>query len=876
MSVVGMALRHEAGERDSYVRVACEGDPELYQEVSEILAMEERMRGFLLDPILPLDTLKEFPHPFQPGQLIAQRFEILREIGEGGMGVVYEAFDRKRRIRIAIKSAKPGFQRFLSPELEGALTVRHPNVCRANEIHTAQTEHGEVDFLTMELLEGEALLARLQTQGRLPEAEARQIARQLCAGLAEAHRCGVIHRDLKSANILLCHDPDGQPRAVITDFGLAGVAADSKDFGGTPDYMAPELWEGDDASKASDIYALGVILYEITTGCRPYEEGEVGSCPLPPSKRVGGLHPRWDRAILRCLNPSADARPGNAWEVIHELEKPNARRLWVANGASLLLVLLCALSFRQVRVWLWPPPAVRLAVLPAITASQDMDQFAGPVLEDVADRVKHMHAGGGSVATISPLELADLRVHSAEQARQALRATHALQTTIRGDGHQINVSSAVIDLDTQAHVRDFSAHYTAEAVDMLPAALAGEVSLALRLQRSRTPEELSAAAVRPYDQALYLLRKDAQNYPEAIRLLLQAVRLDSRSALPWAALAEAQIAKFRAAREHSALVDAQESLRNAESLDPDSVTVRLVAGLLHKAAGQYEAALEDYHRAQELEPRNADAFVRIAGVYDVLNEPDKAVENYRKAIALAPADYHPCQELGAFYYYRGDYVLAVQWFKQAIARAPGLYDAYTNLGAALNYLGRDDEAEEALMASLKLKETPRALNSLGALQAYRGQDARAAKYYARAVKLSPSNTIYLLNLGDSNRRIGRSADAEQAYRAAMELTLGELNTNPRDGLTRAYVAYFAARLGDARRAEEEIVQALGLSPADSMVMRKAVLTYAALGEVDQAIEILRRMPAEVIQELYRHPDLADFHHNARFQQVVDTTRRGGS
>src|SRR5881397_3944370 len=110
-------------------------------------------------------AFQDFARPFQAGQIVSERFEIVREIGDGGMGVVYEAFDRKRNQRIAIKSAKPGFQRLLSPELEGALRVRHPNVCLVNEIHTAQTEYGEIDFLTMELLEGETLSALLSARG---------------------------------------------------------------------------------------------------------------------------------------------------------------------------------------------------------------------------------------------------------------------------------------------------------------------------------------------------------------------------------------------------------------------------------------------------------------------------------------------------------------------------------------------------------------------------------------------------------------------------------------------------------------------------------------------------------------------------------------
>ena len=175
------------------------------------------MGSFLLRPVV---ASSDFPLPFEAAQVVSERFEILRKIGEGGMGVVYEAFDRKRNQRIAIKSAKPGFHRLLSPELEGALKVRHPNVCLVSEIHTAQTRNGDIDFLSMELLQGETLSARLSAQKKLPNDEALEIACQLCAGLAEAHRSGVLHRDLKSANVILCKGASGI-RAVITDFGLA-------------------------------------------------------------------------------------------------------------------------------------------------------------------------------------------------------------------------------------------------------------------------------------------------------------------------------------------------------------------------------------------------------------------------------------------------------------------------------------------------------------------------------------------------------------------------------------------------------------------------------------------------------------------------------
>ena len=222
MTLVAAALSLKAGERNSYLQAACQGDEELIFEIRDTVEWEERMGGFLRKPWMALQDLER---PFKPGQVVNNRFEIVREIGEGGMGIVYEAFDRKRSQRIAIKSAKLGFRRLLSPELESALKVRHRNICLVNEIHTAATEYGDVDFLTMELLEGPTLQARLSSGGKLERKEALEIARQLCAGLAEAHKIGIIHKDLKSANVILSRLPDGTPRAVITDFGLAGEPA---------------------------------------------------------------------------------------------------------------------------------------------------------------------------------------------------------------------------------------------------------------------------------------------------------------------------------------------------------------------------------------------------------------------------------------------------------------------------------------------------------------------------------------------------------------------------------------------------------------------------------------------------------------------------
>jgi serine/threonine-protein kinase len=871
MAIVSIALKQPAEQREPYLRLACENDEKLYCETADLVRRNANLGSFMERPLInDIDGRR----PFRIGQVISDRFEILREIGEGGMAFVYEAFDRKRNQRIAIKAAKPGFHRLLSPELERALHVRHWNVCLVNEIHTTQTVHGEIDFLTMELLEGETLAARL-ARGSLLHDEALQVACQLCSGLAAAHKGGVLHRDFKCANVILCPNPDGV-RAVITDFGLACGIGERAEWGGTLRYMAPEVLRGKDSSKASDIYSLGVVLYEMVTGKPPFDNDvdRLTAEPQSPSTFARDLKPPWDRVILECLEPVPENRPADASLVLTELTKRSARK-WPWLIAALIVLAIVALP--PVNGWLrdlvWPTPNVRLAVLP-FEASGDSSGAAG-MFQDVADRVEQLHGGRRTVVVIPSSEVARHRVQSPEQAKQLLHATHALETTLSQEGNELVVKAFVIDLEAGTHVRDFSGRYTPETIGTIPAALAGAVSLALKLKRPLVSDSLSAAATVPYDQGLQLLRKDDESFDEAIPLFKQAAQLDPRSPLPLAGLAEAETMQFKSTRNRAFIEDAQRSLRAAESLSPDSVRVRLVAGMLNQAAGQYEKALEDYHRAQELEPRNVEALLHIASIYNALDMSNDAIASYRQAIDLEPGYFQPHRKMGEFYYYRSKYAEAAEQFQLAIERAPGLFDAYNELAAALCDLGRNADAEKALLTSIGLRETAAAQGSLGALRAYQKQDAEAVELYKRALALAPQVYVYWLNLGDSSRRLGRSKEAAAAYRKGMALAKADLYQDPHAGYTRAYVAYFSARLGDRTRAEDEISQAREQSPGDTKVLRRAILTYEAMGERDKAIRALSEAPPELLPELDRQPDLADFRQDLRFKEVVAKFATGG-
>lgn len=261
---------------------------------------------------------------FTPGTVLEDRYRIVAMAGRGAMGEVYRAEDLKLSQTVALKflpesiaqdgAAMARFHR----EVRIARQVSHPNVCRVFDI--GQTDG--LQFLTMEYVDGEDLSTLLRRIGHLPSFKALEIARQLCAGLAAAHDHGVIHRDLKPANVMI----DGRGKVRITDFGLAGVAGTfgaDEWFAGTPAYMAPELFAGRDASIQSDVYALGLVLYEVFTGKRAFEAITVAELrrahentpPTNPSLLVKDIDPIAERVILRCLEKDPAKRPATALQV---------------------------------------------------------------------------------------------------------------------------------------------------------------------------------------------------------------------------------------------------------------------------------------------------------------------------------------------------------------------------------------------------------------------------------------------------------------------------------------------------------------------------------------------------------------------------------
>lgn len=278
---------------------------------------------------------------FEPGTRIGTRYRIVALLGRGGMGEVYRADDLElgqsvalKFLPVAVAGSEADLTRFRN-EVRTARLIAHPNVCRVYDIGEAD---GHV-FLSMEYIDGEDLSAVLRRMGRPTADKAVEIARQICLGLGAAHEAGMLHRDLKPANVMI----DGRGRARITDFGLAGLAADfarAGEFAGTPAYMAPEQLDGGRVSVRSDVYSLGLLLYELFTGKRAYRADSVAELKrlhdsdsvTSPSKFTRDIDPAIERLILHCLERDPDARPSSAYAVLGAL--PGADPLAAALAAG--------------------------------------------------------------------------------------------------------------------------------------------------------------------------------------------------------------------------------------------------------------------------------------------------------------------------------------------------------------------------------------------------------------------------------------------------------------------------------------------------------------------------------------------------------------
>lgn len=671
--IFGKALDLPPAERDQFVQAASGGGVSLKEEVERLLALHASTGSFLDGPAL---ELRDVSPVFEAGTVVSGRFRIVHSIGRGGMGQVYEAIDVELGESVALKAirpelaADPGWVHRLKREVQLARRVSHRNVCRIHDIGMHRGADTDCIFLSMELLNGPTLARRLRTDKILPSQEVLDLGRQIADGLDALHEAEIIHRDLKPANVILVADEPNTTRVVIMDFGLAHeLSSDtvlksnrSSDFAGTMGYMSPEQMQGGRVTPESDVYAFGLVLYEMLTGHRSFS--------------ASGLEPRWRSALKTCLQVDPEERFSRAGHVIDAVESfqdngdrnvlavrppgrgpdPNresrgpVRRLLdrerkpllaAAATAALLLVSWTAWfvssgGFRRSQL----PEQKHVAVLPFEAFSQDVpvQALSDGLVDTLTSKLTQLERFRGELMVVPASEIRSREIRTVEEARRIYGVNLVITGSVQRWGPRLQITANLVDA---AGIRQLDAVTLDVEADELVALRNGlTVRVAGMLDLELTPgarqellfgETRLAQAYRAYLEGRgYVQRYDVEgNIDKAVQSFEEAIAIDDGYALAYSGLAEAYWRKADAANDAKWAEKAIENAERAVAINGDLVTTRVKLGEIYAAGGREQDAVSEFEQALKLNPSSAGAHQGLGLAHMNLGNFDKAEDSYR-------------------------------------------------------------------------------------------------------------------------------------------------------------------------------------------------------------------------------------------------------
>jgi serine/threonine protein kinase len=603
--------------------------------------------GVAVSPTLTLEHPRE---SIPKGQLLADRFEVLEKIGSGGMGTVYRVLDRRVNEEMALKILKPEIassasvvERFKN-ELKLARRIGHKNVCRLYELH----EDAGVFFITMEYIAGEDLKTRIRRDGRLSVRNAVALAGQVAEGLAEAHRLGVIHRDLKPQNIMI----DAQGTVRIMDFGIARQLSgpDLTAAGmliGTPHYMSPEQAAGESVDQRTDIYALGAILYEMVIGEPPFE-GATGldvamkhrtEPPPRPRKFNPEVPEALDRLILKCLAKKKDERYQSAEELLVELNRIRDGARPSAPGLQPRITTTLSTEEREC--------ISSIAVLPFKDMSPQHDQeylcegLAEELINALA-QVKGLKVAARTSAFSFKGKDEDIR-----EIGRRLNVESLLEGSVQKSGNRLRVTTQLVCVSDGYHL--WSDRFDRNIKDVF--SVQDEISMAVveKLKVELLEGEKEKVTKRhTRDEKAYELylrgryhwnRRSPKDMVMAVDYFQRAIDRDPRYALPYVGIADVfnMLAEFGFIQPHDAYLKSRSLLQKAQEID-DSLSELYASLALITYAYEWDlpAAERLARRSIELNPQNLWAHLTCAEIIGVRGRTEEALAKAKKGIEIDP------------------------------------------------------------------------------------------------------------------------------------------------------------------------------------------------------------------------------------------------
>jgi serine/threonine-protein kinase len=851
---------------------------------------------------------------------LAERYRIDREVGRGGMAVVYLAHDLRHDRPVALKVLHPelaqtlGTDRFLR-EIKLAARLQHPHIVSVHDSGEvrAGSEGGGCLWFTMPYIEGESLRDRLRREHQLPIEESVRITREVALALDFAHRHGIIHRDIKPENILLL-----EGHALVADFGIGRAldAASTDDqitntgFAvGTPAYMSPEQTMAQrDIDGRTDVYSLGVVLYEMLAGEPPFAGPTAQAIvakrmtgEVPSLRRLRPSVPeRLERVVLTALAPiPADrfATPGKFAEALSTGAAGSQPSMAATDAARPVETAVAAASRRRPAIPAWLIFVVgllvtatvgmlvwqrsrqetasagtkMLAVLPFKNMGAAGDQyFADGLTEEITSRL----AGVSELGVVSRTSADQYKGSSKtlRQIGQELGVGYVLEGSVRWEkspngSSRVRVTPQLIRVTDDRHL--WADRYDAELADVfqVQSSIAEQVTSAMNLAldptEKRTINERPTANTEAYDFYLRGIeygnrgpeREDVRN---SIEMFRRAVALDSNFAQAWAKLSSGRSSEywFFYDRSEAALSEAKAAADRALRLRPDLAEPHVALGYYYYWGKlDYDRALQELALARERQPNNADLFMATAAVQRRQGRWPEAVANFEKAVQLDPRSTDAIGNLAETYILVHQYDLGTRASDRAISIGPDISYAHWMKIHAL--VGRNDlqQAKQALREALKSVDFLQIARLAGGVPAIASFAVMPdfllvgdSTYQSKLEQLTPAefvDTLGLYQLKANMYRIQGQAGLERAYLDSSRTLLESLvQAHPGDAGFHSRLGLVYARLGRKAEAVREGQAAVKLMPVDREAFRGANL-LAALAMIYATVG----MRAEAIDQL---------------------------
>ncbi len=744
----------------------------------------------------PTETIEAPKEELTSGSTFAGRYQIIEELGKGGMGKVYRVVDKKLDEEVALKLIKPEIasdrktvERF-SKELKFARKIVHKNVGRMYEL---MEDEGRC-FITMEYVPGQDLKGLIRQTGQLTVGKSISIAKQVCEGLAEAHKLGVVHRDLKPHNIMI--NKEGNAR--IMDFGIArsldaeGIT-DANVMIGTPKYMSPEQVEGEAVDQRSDIYSLGIILYEMVTEKTPFDGDTALSIALkhktqaPPEPREFNTQIPEDLSlvILKCLEKDKQKRYQRAEEVLSELQSieknfsteeriqtkrktkttPRGRRLHPFRIGGIIfaavIVVLGYVFFTQILPTGEMEWKDSIAVLPFEDGNESKDQ--GPLCEQMTIDIigKLSQIEGLSVKPYKTVESDKYRNISNKEIGKELGVTRILESYLKMENNRIKVYSHIIDAKKDSIIKSFEYdkdfddifevqnNLTKEIAKTLGLSMVGKIFKEYKKIEPKDTEAYSYYVSGRNFGKKYVISKEENDFASAKRMYEEALNVDPNYAKAYWGLGTIYEFKYNINPEDQDMEDIQSAIDNfwkAYQINPNLAESHLALGWAFFYKADNDNAFDFFKSALEIEPNNSEinhnagAFFLSIGLYP------QAIKFFSKAVELDPLNFWAHNMRAYCSMYVGDYDKAAGYFQSALNIDPNNLELLSRYAFFFIFTKNIEEAEKVFEKAEKIDEQDhlRIRHARGLLLAIKGEKEEALQLIQDRPFLYFATSIYSL------------------------------------------------------------------------------------------------------------------------------------